>query len=133
MTRNIHIEVTAILLPLPFTHRTRISPKNPPFHPQKINSFIDQKTAWVDHLDKSNIAKNKAHGIEPPKDAVSSISHIISDAIGSKLQKAGPIISLVTSKIAGGSSGGHGAGFNLKGFLGGSSGGAHAGASAYGV
>lgn len=102
-------------------------------HSQKINSFIDQKTAWITELDKTNIAKNKAHGIEPPKDAVSSISHIISGAINSKLQAAGPVISLVTSKLAGGSSGGHGGGsggFNFGALLGGSGGGAHATASA---
>lgn len=77
-------------------------------------------------MDKSNIVKNKAHGIEPPKDAVTSISHIVSEAIGSKLQKAGPIISLVTSKFAGGSGHGHGhgsGGFNIGAFLGGASGG----------
>lgn len=93
---------------------------------QKINSFIDQKTHWIEHLDKSNIAKNKAHGIEPPKDAVHTISGILSEAIGSKLHKAGPIISLVTSKFAGGSGHGHGhgsGGFNFGAFLGGASGG----------
>lgn len=77
-------------------------------------------------MDKTNIAKNKAHGIEPPKDAAATISHILSDAIGSKLHKAGPIINLVTSKFAGGSGHGHGhgsGGFNFGAFLGGASGG----------
>nr|CAH7722170.1 unnamed protein product [Callosobruchus chinensis] len=65
----------------------------------KINSFIDQKTAWVDQLDHTNIEKNKAAHIFPPKDPVVSLSHVISDAIGSKLQSVGPLLNLVTSKF----------------------------------
>ncbi|RZC34934.1 uncharacterized protein BDFB_005938 [Asbolus verrucosus] len=88
------------------------------FH--KINSFIDKKTHWVDQLDYTNIAKNKAHGIEPPKDPVVSLSGIISGVIGQKLQAAGPLLTLVTNKLtAGSSSGGHQQGFNFGSLLGG--------------
>lgn len=100
---------------------------------QKINSFIDQKTHWIEHLDKSNILKNKAQGIEPPKDEIHTISGILSEAIGSKLHKAGPIISLVTSKFAGGSGHGHEhGGFNIGAFLGGASGGSGHGHGGHG-
>ncbi|CAG9762808.1 unnamed protein product [Ceutorhynchus assimilis] len=60
----------------------------------KINKFIDQKTAWVDQLDKQNIAKNKAHHIEPPSDPVVSLSSILSSAIGSKLEAAAPLLNI---------------------------------------
>ncbi|CAH2006577.1 unnamed protein product [Acanthoscelides obtectus] len=73
----------------------------------KINSFIDQKTAWVDQLDHTNIEKNKAAHIFPPKDPVVSLSHVITDAIGSKLQSVGPLLNLVTSKFGSFSHGGH--------------------------
>lgn len=102
-------------------------------YPQKLNSFIDQKTAWVDQLDRTNIAKNAAHHIYPPKDPVVSLSAIISGAIGEKLQAAGPLLQIVSNKISGASAGGH-KGFNIgalisKGF-GGSSG---VGATAHAV
>lgn len=77
-------------------------------------------------MDKTNIAKNHAHGIEPPRDAKTTISHVLSEAIGDKLHKAGPFINLITSKFAGGSGHGHGhgsGGFNFGAFLGGSHGG----------
>lgn len=100
---------------------------------QKLNSFIDQKTAWIDQLDKTNIAKNAAHNIVPPQDPVISLSSVISSAIGEKLQAAAPLLQIVTNKIGGFSSGGQG-GFNIgslftKGF-GASSGHTGVGASA---
>jgi len=91
----------------------------------KINSFIDQKTRWIDQLDRTNIAKNKAHGIEPPKDPVSTLSETISGAIGQKLQAAGPLIGVAVQTLtsgSGGLSGGSG-GFNIGSLLGGLSGG----------
>ncbi|XP_017769614.1 PREDICTED: uncharacterized protein LOC108557564 [Nicrophorus vespilloides] len=109
----------------------------------KINSFIDQKTHWVDQLDRTNIAKNRQHGIEAPKDPVTSLSSVISGAIGKKLEAAGPLIGVavqtLTSGSGGLSGGGHG-GFNIGSLLGGLSGGggaaatggeAHAEVSAY--
>lgn len=98
-------------------------------NPQKLNSFIDQKTHWIDQLDKTNIAKNAAHNIYPPKDPVVSLSSVISSAIGEKLQAAAPLLQIVTNKLSGASSG-HG-GFNLgslfsKGFAGSSGHGATA-------
>ncbi|XP_066257061.1 uncharacterized protein [Euwallacea similis] len=86
----------------------------------KINKFIDQKTDWIDHLDKQNILKNKAHGIEPPKDPVVSLSSILSGAIGSKLEAAAPLLNIVTSKLGSGSgSGSNHGGFNFGQLLGG--------------
>ncbi|KAF5282174.1 hypothetical protein FQR65_LT02871 [Abscondita terminalis] len=88
----------------------------------KINSFIDQKTAWISQLDKTNIAKNAAAGIQPPQDSVASISGAISGVIGQKLQAASPLISIITSKLTSGSLGGSssgGGGFNLGSLLGG--------------
>ncbi|XP_044254403.1 uncharacterized protein LOC123004933 isoform X1 [Tribolium madens] len=85
----------------------------------KINSFIDQKTAWIDHLDHTNIAKNKAQGIEPPKDPVVSLSGIVSGFIGDKLQAAGPFISAVTNKLTSSSSSGHHNKFNFGALVGG--------------
>ncbi|XP_022909553.1 putative mediator of RNA polymerase II transcription subunit 17 isoform X1 [Onthophagus taurus] len=118
----------------------------------KINQFIDQKTQWVNQLDHANIAKNKAQGIYPPKDPVISLSGLITDVVGQKLQAAGPFLGVAIQKITsgsggllGGASGGHGgggghggagvsAGFNLGGLLGGIGGGAggHAGGGAVG-
>ncbi|XP_030767221.1 uncharacterized protein LOC115890984 [Sitophilus oryzae] len=91
----------------------------------KINKFIDHKTHWVDQLDKQNILKNKAHGIEPPKDPVISLSSILSETIGHKLESAGPLINVVVGKLGSGSSGGSGhgsgggAGFNFGSLVGG--------------
>lgn len=69
------------------------------FTSQKINSFIDQKTHWVEQLDKTNHAKNEAAHIYPPKDPITTLSDVISGAIGEKLQQVGPILNIVTSKI----------------------------------
>ncbi|ENN71903.1 hypothetical protein HUJ04_010667 [Dendroctonus ponderosae] len=86
----------------------------------KLNKFIDQKTHWIDQLDHQNIAKNKAHGIEPPTDPVISLSKILSGAIGSKLEAAAPLLNIVTSKLGSGSgSGSNHGGFNLGSLLGG--------------
>ncbi|KAK9744096.1 hypothetical protein QE152_g8054 [Popillia japonica] len=71
----------------------------------KINSFIDQKTHWVDQLDKTNIAKNKAQGIYPPKDPVISLTGIITETVGQKLQAAGPLIGVVVQKLTSSSGG----------------------------
>ncbi|XP_044748419.1 uncharacterized protein LOC123309388 isoform X1 [Coccinella septempunctata] len=97
----------------------------------KVNSFIDQKTHWLNQLDKTNIAKNKAHGIYPPADPVVSLSSIISGKIGQVLQASAPLVTVVTNKLSSGSnpSAGSHAGFKfgnlLGGFSGGSSGGDH--------
>ncbi|KAI4463214.1 hypothetical protein MML48_4g00018064 [Holotrichia oblita] len=71
----------------------------------KINSFIDQKTHWVDQLDRTNIAKNKAQGIYPPKDPVISLTGIITETVGQKLQAAGPLIGVVVQKLTSSSGG----------------------------
>ncbi|XP_057661896.1 uncharacterized protein LOC130897185 isoform X2 [Diorhabda carinulata] len=97
----------------------------------KLNSFIDQKTHWIAELDKQNIAKNEAANIVPPADPVTSLSSVISGAIGQKLQASAPLLNIVTSKLGGLSSGG--GGFNIGALLtkglgsssSGSSGGAH--------
>ncbi|KAJ3659176.1 hypothetical protein Zmor_010879 [Zophobas morio] len=99
----------------------------------KINSFIDKKTLWIDQLDHTNIAKNKAQGIYPPQDPVVSLSGIISGVIGQKLQAAGPLLTAVTSKLTSGSSSGGHTGFNFGALLGGGVGApaaGHAGAGA---
>lgn len=59
----------------------------------------------MDQLDKTNIAKNKAHGIYPPKDPVISLTGLITETVGQKLQAAGPLIGLVVQKITSGSGG----------------------------
>ncbi|GJQ75262.1 hypothetical protein Trydic_g9860 [Trypoxylus dichotomus] len=122
----------------------------------KINSFIDQKTHWVDQLDRTNIAKNKAHGIYSPKDPVISLTGLITETVGQKLQAAGPLIGFAVQKLtssSGGLSGGSthasapaapaaehsaGAGFgfgnilgSLNAFKGFGSGGGHVTASGY--
>ncbi|XP_031341207.1 uncharacterized protein LOC116169300 isoform X1 [Photinus pyralis] len=95
----------------------------------KINKFIDKKTAWVIQLDKTNVAKNAAAGILPPQDSVATLTGAITGVIGQKLQAATPLITLVTSKITSGSLGsssGGGGGFNLGSLFGGGGGGATA-------
>lgn len=62
----------------------------------------------MDQLDQSNIAKNRAYGIEAPKDAVTGFGTVFSSVLTNKLQAAGPFISLVTSKLGGLSAGGSG-------------------------
>lgn len=74
-------------------------------------------------MDRTNIAKNAAAGIEPPKDPVTSISGIISGAIGSKLQAIGPLIPVVLQKVTMPNGLLGGAGFNIGALFGASSGG----------
>lgn len=61
-------------------------------------------------MDQQNIAKNKQYGIETPKDPVTSFGTVFSSVISNKLQQAGPIISIVTSKLGGLSGGSSSAG-----------------------
>ncbi|KAJ8927976.1 hypothetical protein NQ314_019502 [Rhamnusium bicolor] len=91
----------------------------------KINSFIDQKTAWIDQLDRTNIAKNAAHHIVPPADPVVSLSGLISGVIGQKLQAAGPLLTIVTNKLSGASSSGAHKGFNFGALVSGGAGTGH--------
>lgn len=98
-------------------------------NPQKINSFIDHKTHWLDQLDKTNIAKNAAHHIVPPADPVVSLSGIISGVIGEKLQAAGPILSIVTNKLGAASQSGAHKGFNFGALISGGPGHATHGAA----
>lgn len=98
-------------------------------------------------MDQTNIAKNKQYGIEAPKDAVTSFGTVFSSVISNKLQQAGPIISIVTSKLGGlsslgsgskkeddydqgGTTGGSGGGFlgTIGALLGGASSGSKGGA-----
>lgn len=59
----------------------------------------------MDQLDKTNIAKNKAQGIYPPKDPVISLTGIITETVGQKLQAAGPLIGVVVQKLTSSSGG----------------------------
>ncbi|GBP94471.1 hypothetical protein EVAR_67183_1 [Eumeta japonica] len=75
----------------------------------KINSLIDAKTRFIDVLDRQNIEKNKAYGIEAPSNnGLASLSGIVGQVIGPKLQLLGPKISLVTGLVSGGGGGGGG-------------------------
>ncbi|KAJ8974670.1 hypothetical protein NQ317_006160 [Molorchus minor] len=65
-----------------------------------------------------------AHHIYPPADPVHSLSSIISGVIGQKLHAVGPFLTLVTSKLSGGSHGGAHKGWDFGG---------HAGATAHGA
>lgn len=80
-------------------------------------------------MDKSNIAKNAAHGIVAPKDPVTSISGIISGAIGQKLQAVGPLIPVVLQKVTQPNGLLGGSGFNIGALFGASSGGGSGGES----
>ncbi|XP_034835920.1 uncharacterized protein [Maniola hyperantus] len=76
----------------------------------KINSLIDSKTRLVENLDKQNIEINKQYGIEAPKGGgLSSLSGIVGQVIGPKLQFLAPKLQAVTG-LFGGSSGGGGSG-----------------------
>ncbi|XP_047537897.1 uncharacterized protein LOC125071611 [Vanessa atalanta] len=76
----------------------------------KINSLIDSKTRLVESLDRQNIEINKQYGIEAPKGGgLSSLSGIVGQVIGPKLQFLGPKIQAVTG-LLGGASGGGGSG-----------------------
>ncbi|OWR51517.1 hypothetical protein KGM_209044 [Danaus plexippus plexippus] len=103
----------------------------------KINSLIDSKTRLVETLDRQNIELNKQYGIEAPKGGgLSSLSGIVGQVIGPKLQLLGPKIQAVSSLFgaSSGNSGGSGGGSGLGSILslvtslsGSSSGGAAAG------
>lgn len=84
----------------------------------------------MNQLDRTNIAKNKAHHIYPPADPVVSLSGIISGKIGQVLQASAPLVTVVTNKLSSGSnpSGGNHAGFKFGNLLGGLSGGSSGGA-----
>ncbi|XP_046972398.1 uncharacterized protein LOC124539117 [Vanessa cardui] len=82
----------------------------------KINSLIDSKTRLVESLDRQNIEINKQYGIEAPKGGgLSSLSGIVGQVIGPKLQLLGPKIQAVTGLLGGasGGSGGSGGGSGL--------------------
>ncbi|KAJ2954573.1 hypothetical protein O0L34_g2862 [Tuta absoluta] len=107
----------------------------------KINSLIDAKTRFVDTLDRQNIEINKQYGIEAPQGGgLASLSGIVGQVLGPKLQLLGPKIQAVTGLLGGasggGSSGGQGGGSGLGSIislvtsLSGSSSGGGAGAGA---
>ncbi|XP_026483189.1 uncharacterized protein LOC113391442 [Vanessa tameamea] len=102
----------------------------------KINSLIDSKTRLVESLDRQNIEINKQYGIEAPKGGgLSSLTGIVGQVIGPKLQLLGPKIQAVTGLLGGASGGGGGSGggsglgsiISLVTSLSGSSGGAAVG------
>lgn len=79
---------------------------------QKIDGILDAKTQFLNQLDQTNIAKNKAAGIEPPA-PINSLQQLLSAVIS-------PKIAAITSKfgaLSGSSAGG------LGGLSGGFSGG----------
>ncbi|XP_041982927.1 putative lysozyme-like protein [Aricia agestis] len=77
----------------------------------KINSLIDSKTRFIDDLDRKNIELNKQYGIEPPAaGGLSSLTSVIGQVIGPKLQLIGPKIQPVLGLIGGASGGSSGAG-----------------------
>ncbi|KAF9804435.1 hypothetical protein SFRURICE_014355 [Spodoptera frugiperda] len=76
----------------------------------KINSLIDAKTRLVDTLDKQNIELNKQYGIEAPQNGLASLSGIVGQVIGPKLQLLGPKIQAVTGLLGGASGGSGGSG-----------------------
>ncbi|XP_063530333.1 uncharacterized protein LOC134741469 isoform X2 [Cydia strobilella] len=76
----------------------------------KINSIIDAKTRLVDTLDRTNIEKNRALGIETPRnDGLASLGGLVSQIAGPFLQLIGPKIQAV-SGLLGGLSGGSSSG-----------------------
>ncbi|CAH0730821.1 unnamed protein product, partial [Brenthis ino] len=77
----------------------------------KINSLIDSKTRLVESLDRQNIELNKQYGIEAPKGGgLSSLSGIVGQVIGPKLQLLGPKIQAVSGLLGGASGGSSGSG-----------------------
>ncbi|XP_050354884.1 uncharacterized protein LOC126776417 [Nymphalis io] len=77
----------------------------------KINSLIDSKTRLVESFDRQNIEINKQYGIEAPKGGgLASLSGIVGQVIGPKLQLLGPKIQAVTGLLGGASGGGGGSG-----------------------
>ncbi|XP_047034934.1 uncharacterized protein LOC124640979 isoform X1 [Helicoverpa zea] len=100
----------------------------------KINSLIDAKTRFVDSLDQKNIELNKQYGIEAPQNGLASLSGIVGQVIGPKLQLLGPKIQAVSGLLGGASGGGSSGGGGLGSIIslvtslsGSSSGGAGAG------
>ncbi|XP_052865103.1 serine, glycine, tyrosine and glutamine-rich protein [Anopheles cruzii] len=73
----------------------------------KINSFIDAKTRFIDKLDHANIEKNKQHHIEAPK-PVPDFQSLISSVITPKVQFITSKIGSLSGSFLGGSSGGGG-------------------------
>ncbi|XP_063378210.1 uncharacterized protein LOC134665245 isoform X2 [Cydia fagiglandana] len=93
----------------------------------KVNSIIDAKTRLVDTLDRTNIEKNRALGIETPRnDGLASLGGLVSQIAGPFLQLIGPKIQAV-SGLLGGLSGGSSSGSGGIGGLGQSTGGAGGG------
>lgn len=74
----------------------------------------------METLDKKNIELNKQYGIEAPKDGgLASLSGIVGQVIGPKLQLLGPKIQAVSGLLGGasGGSGGSGGGSGLGSIL----------------
>ncbi|CAH2265076.1 jg27226, partial [Pararge aegeria aegeria] len=71
----------------------------------KINSLIDSKTRLVENLDRQNIEINKQYGIEAPKagGGLSSLSGIVGQVIGPKLQFLAPKLQAVSGLLGGAS------------------------------
>lgn len=88
---------------------------------QKINSLIDQKTRFIDTLDKQNVEKNKQANIEVPK-PINSIQDLISAVITPKItaitSKIGSLSGSFLGSSGGASSGGNGSGSSSNGGLG---------------
>lgn len=90
---------------------------------QKINSLIDAKTRLVETLDRTNIEKNRALGIEAPRnDGLASLGGLIGQIVGPKLQLIGPKIQAVSGLLGGLSGGSAGSGSGGSGSGGGGSG-----------
>lgn len=70
---------------------------------QKINSFIDRKTAWVNRFERINIAKNAAANIHAPDDTITGIAGSLGSVITNLVQQATPISSLLVAKLTSGS------------------------------
>lgn len=74
---------------------------------QKINNLIDQKTKFIDTLDRQNIEKNKQHKIESPK-PINNFQDLISAVITPKITAITSKIGSLSGSFLGGSSGGSG-------------------------
>ncbi|CAF4840399.1 unnamed protein product [Pieris macdunnoughi] len=76
----------------------------------KLNSFIDAKTRLVESLDKKNIELNKQYGIEPPQNGLASLTGVVSQVVGPKLQYLAPKLQAASGLLGGLSSGSSGSG-----------------------
>lgn len=88
---------------------------------QKINGLIDQKTKFIDTLDRQNIEKNKQANIEQPK-PINTFQDLISAVITPKITAISSKIGSLSGSFLGGSSGGggsSGSGGSSQGGLGG--------------